>query len=70
MIMEGMDGFDVCRLIKKDQTISYIKILALTDYDTDEYEREIVDAGADSYLVKPVHEDVLINQIENLLHDQ
>ena len=70
MIMEGMDGLDVCRLIKKDQTISYIKILALAEYDADEHQREIVDAGADSYLVKPVHEDVLINQIENLLHGQ
>lgn len=67
LIMPGMDGFEVCRLLKKDPTIHGIKILALTGYDTEENRGKIMNAGADDLLFKPVDLKILILHIEKLL---
>ena len=67
LIMPRMDGFEVCRYLKKDPITSGIKILALTGYDTGEHREKIMEAGADDYLTKPVEEDILIRYMEDLL---
>jgi excisionase family DNA binding protein len=67
LIMPGMDGFEVCRLLKMDPNTSGIKILAITGYGTEENRKKIMDAGADDLLIKPVDQETLIPRIENLL---
>lgn len=67
LIMPRMDGFEVCRYLKKDPTTSGIKILVLTGFDTEENREEIMEAGADDYLAKPVETDDLIRHMEDLL---
>lgn len=67
LVMPGMNGFDVCRLIKKEPAISHIKILVLTGYDTVEYREQAMKAGADDFLVKPVEIDILLQHMEDLL---
>ncbi|MBW1775275.1 MAG: response regulator [Deltaproteobacteria bacterium] len=67
LIMPGMDGFEVCRKIKEGPDTSYIKILAITGYDTKENREKIMNAGADGYLAKPVEKDVLLRHVEDLL---
>lgn len=67
LIMPGMDGFEVCRLLKNDPTISRVKILGLTGYDTEENREKIMNAGADDLLLKPVAHEILISHIEKLL---
>jgi excisionase family DNA binding protein len=67
LIMPRMDGFEVCRYLKKDPTTSGIKILALTGFDTGEYREKIMAAGADDFLAKPVAADDLIEHMEILL---
>ena len=67
LIMPRMDGFEVCRYLKKDSATSGIKILVLTGYDTEENREEIMEAGADDYLAKPVETDDLIEHIGGLL---
>ena len=66
LFMPQMDGFDVCRRIKKDADHSHIKILVLTGYDTKENKDRILAAGADAYLSKPVKKDDLLQHIEAL----
>lgn len=67
LIMPGMDGFEVCKLIKKDPAISHIKILVLTGYPTDENVERVTESGADDFLGKPVDTDTLLRHIKDLL---
>jgi len=70
LILPGMDGFEACRYLKKDPTIPHTKILVLTGYDTEENREQIMAAGADDFLEKPVEEGTLIRHIERLLGRQ
>ena len=67
LFMPGMDGFEVCRRIKKNPLSSQIKILAITGYDTKENKDRILEAGGDGYVVKPFVNDELIQKIKDLL---
>jgi excisionase family DNA binding protein len=67
LFMPGMDGFEVCKQIKSNSNTSHIKVLAYTGYDTEENKERIMQAGADSYMAKPVSRKELLENVENLL---
>lgn len=67
LIMPGMDGFEVCKRIKKNPRTSHIKVLAITGYDTEENRDRIMKAGADGYMAKPVDNHRLLEEVEGLL---
>ena len=68
LLMPQMSGFEVCRLIKDAPQTSHIKILAVTGYDTKENRDEIMKAGADDYMAKPLSSDVLPGHVAGLLN--
>ncbi len=51
--MPGMDGLDVCRLVRDLPGGRYVYVLLLTARDAKEDIVQGLDAGADDYLVKP-----------------
>jgi len=51
--MPNLNGFEVCRRIKGDETTKKIKILAVTAYGKDDIEK-ILQCGADFCLPKPI----------------
>ena len=51
--MPGLDGFEVCRLIKADVQTRFIRVIAMSGYCTNENRREIIEAGAEDCLSKP-----------------
>jgi CheY-like chemotaxis protein len=53
VMMPGMDGFEVCRLIKSDPETKAVRIVMLTALSDAHARRCADDAGADGYLVKP-----------------
>lgn len=64
IMLPGMDGFEVCRIIRKEQTIP---ILMLTARD-DEIDRVVgLEMGADDYLTKPFSMRELIARVKALL---
>lgn len=67
LVMPGMDGFEVCRLVKGTPGTSHILVLAVTGYDTKENRKQIMASGADGYLAKPIEKDVLLKNIKELL---
>ena len=67
LFMPLMDGFQVCRKLKNDPTMSDIKVLILTGYDTKENRDRIKKSGADSLLSKPVKKKTLLWRVEELL---
>jgi DNA-binding response OmpR family regulator len=54
--MPEMDGRQVCKAIRKT---SSVPILILSALDTPEVIADVLNAGADDYLVKPVSQSVL-----------
>jgi excisionase family DNA binding protein len=51
--MPGMDGFEVCRQLKRDPVIRETKVVAMTDRVLDA-EPRAMEAGADGVLFKPL----------------
>jgi len=67
LVMPGMDGFEVCSLIKRDRSLNHTKILALTGHHTSENKGRIMAAGADDCLSKSDDNASLMSRILELL---
>jgi len=57
--LPGIDGFEVCRQIKRDPELRSCRVIALTAFSQDEYRARAKNAGCELYLVKPVDTKVL-----------
>lgn len=51
--MPGLDGFEVCRLIKEDLETRFIRVIAMSGYCNEDNRQRIVQAGAETCLAKP-----------------
>ncbi len=67
LMMEGIDGFEVCRTIKADQTLKDTRVLVMTGFDTPENRARALQEGADAYLPKGGDFKNLLKEIEALL---
>jgi len=64
IVMPGMDGYAVCRELKKDERLQTIPVLFLTATRTDRDSRiKALEAGAEGFLSKPLDEVELVAQI-------
>jgi len=62
--MPGMDGVEVCRQIKSQESTKSAEVLAMTAYPTDENVEKVLETGARICLNKPLNMDLLIREIE------
>lgn len=67
VMMPRMDGFELCRQVKADLSISHIPLVLLTARADAASILTGYKAGADSYLAKPFDTALLLQVIENLL---
>jgi len=65
--LPGVDGFEICRMVKQADQSGRTKILAITGYDSPENAQKIIACGADAYLAKPFDIEVLLKKIDTLL---
>jgi len=63
LMMPGMDGFEVCRRLRSRQTLSHIRIIAMTGSHTDENVARILQAGANVCLPKPFDSEALLTAL-------
>ena len=70
VMMPGMDGFDLCRLIKTNFDFSHIPVILLTAKNTLQSKIEGLKLGADAYIEKPFSPEHLEVQIANLLSNR
>jgi len=63
--MPGMDGLELCRAIREDDSKGYIFIILLTARNSREDIVTGLEAGADDYLIKPPDPSELIARIKN-----
>jgi two-component system cell cycle response regulator len=61
--MPGMDGVALCKAVRSLQLDGYVYALLLTARDAKEHIIAGLEAGADDYLIKPVHEPELIARL-------
>ena len=63
-VMPGLDGLDLCRLVRQQAHRPYTYMILLTSKQGQEERLEGLRAGADDFLVKPPHADELAVRLE------
>ena len=67
VIMPGMDGFEVCRRLRRDLATKHIPIISTTAAGIDDVEQQCLAAGADDCVRKPYDSSDLLAKIRHLL---
>ena len=66
-MMPGIDGFELCRRVKSDISLSHIPVILLTARTTDVSRIEGLQLGADDYLTKPFNVEVLRLRVKKII---
>jgi two-component system response regulator MprA len=64
ILVPKMDGLSLCHTLKSDPRTSNIRVLVFSHLHAEERARE---AGADAFLIKPLDETLLIENVERLI---
>jgi CheY-like chemotaxis protein len=65
--MPEMDGLELTHLIKNDDRTNHIPVILLTARGATEHHVEGIATGADDYITKPFHAQILLLKIRNLI---
>ena len=66
--MPHMDGFEVCRRIRKNPACARMPVVFLTaEFNDADSELQGLEAGADEYLHKPIQRRALVARVRNLI---
>ncbi|MBI9092865.1 MAG: response regulator [Desulfobacterium sp.] len=67
LMMPGISGFEVTRILKKDNKTKDIPIIHVTALDSNDDKARALEAGADEFLNKPINTKELLTRIRSLL---
>jgi CheY-like chemotaxis protein len=67
LVLPGMDGLALVRMLKSDPSTCDIPIVAATSYPEKFSKAAALDAGCDAYLVKPLNTRTLPEQLATLV---
>ena len=67
IMMPEMDGFETCRMLKKDTATLHIPVVMVTALADKDSKIEGLNAGANDFLAKPVDKTELAVRVRNLL---
>jgi len=67
VMMPGMDGFEVCRILKDNADTRLTPVIIMTALGLVQDRIKGIEAGADDFLTKPIHRDELLARIRTSL---
>ncbi len=67
LIMEGMDGAELCEKVKKNPETNLIPVIILTSSSDENSQQRCIDSGADRFLTKPISLEILKSTIANTI---
>ena len=70
ILMDVMDGFELCKQIKENLSTSHIPIILLTAFAFDEHRAIGFESGADAYILKPFNESLLKIRVRKLIENR
>lgn len=79
IMMPGIDGYEVCRRLRKDPVLADVPIIMLTALDEPQARMKGIEAGADDFITKPFDRDELrarvqtiirLNRFRRLIHER
>jgi len=65
--MPGIDGYEVCKLIKSQEATRHAEVLAMTAYPSPDSESRILSCGAKVCFPKPLDIDALLAEVKAAL---
>ncbi len=63
MMMPEMDGYEAIPLIKRDEELQRLAVIAVTAQAMAGDKEKCIEAGADDYISKPVNVDLLLSKL-------
>ena len=67
VMMPGMNGFELCRLMKTNPRLAHVPVVIITSLAAQEDRVAALESGADEFLTKPVRELALHARLRSLL---
>jgi len=67
VMMPGIKGNELCKILKNDVNTSHITIILFTAKGAPESIVDGYDCGADDYIVKPFETDLLVKKVNNII---
>lgn len=70
VMMEGMNGYELCKSIKENILTSHIPVILLTALSMDDQRAKGFESGADAYIPKPFNEELLTIRVRKILENR
>lgn len=70
VMMDELNGFELCKAIKENINTSHIPVMLLTAYALDEQKVTGYESGADAYIPKPFNEELLKIRVKKLIESR
>ena len=70
IMMPGMEGFELCKKLKADESTCHIPLILLTALSSEEKIVTGLETGADDYITKPFNSKVLKARVTNLIESR
>lgn len=68
--MGGLDGVEMCRIIKQTEKLGHIPVILLTAATDEKLRLRGVEGGADDYITKPFDNDLLLARVTTILRNR